>query len=125
MIGTGANLQNVSSNKLQRTTLDVMQTKNLTEIISDIDNINEELVLFSKRIDGHFKSNSETVVIELNEEERELPTHIVAEKKCPGFEYFMEVFLVKEFVDDYKNAHPKDDIIKLSDRLAYYAEFDA
>lgn len=96
----------------------------LKEVISNLDNINEESFLYVKKVNQEFSIDSETVVLELNEEEMEWKTNEVTERKCPGFEYFMEVFLIKEFMEDLSEKdYPT--INKKIERLIHYAEFDA
>lgn len=96
----------------------------LKEVISNLDNINEESFLYVKKVNQEFSIDSETVALELNEEEREWKTDEVTERKCPGFEYFMEVFLIKEFMEDLSEKdYPT--INKKIERLIHYAEFDA
>ena len=96
----------------------------LIELLTDIDKIDEESVLYVKRIDGQFSSESEVTLLNLTEEELEWKTFEVTEKKCPGFEYFMEVFLIKEFMQDIVNQeHPT--LEKKCKRLIHYVEFDA
>ena len=96
---------------------------NLIELITNIDEIDEEAVLYVKRIDGDFSQESEVVILNLTEEELEWKTFEITEKKCPGFEYFMEVFLIKEFMEDVSSQYPS--LEKKCDRLIHYVEFDA
>tara|TARA_B100000683_G_C12449648_1_gene539567 strand:+ start:59 stop:352 length:294 start_codon:yes stop_codon:yes gene_type:complete len=95
----------------------------LIELITNIDEIDEEAVLYVKRIDGDFSQESEVVILNLTEEELEWKTFEITEKKCPGFEYFMEVFLIKEFMEDVSSEYPS--LEKKCDRLIHYVEFDA
>ena len=54
----------------------------------------------------------------------EWKTYEVTEKKCPGFEYFMEIFLIIDFMNDLQeDEFPTLD--KKGQRLIHYAEFDA
>jgi len=94
----------------------------LKEIISDLNNIDDEAVLYVKRIDDQFSPESETVVLKLTEEELEWKIFEVIEKKCPGYEYFLEVFLIKEIAGDLGPAESVDSKCR---RIIYYAEFDA
>ena len=95
----------------------------LIELITNIDEIDEEAVLYVKRIDGDFSQESEVVILNLTEEELEWKTFEITEKKCPGFEYFMEAFLIKEFMEDVSSQYPS--LEKKCDRLIHYVEFDA
>lgn len=99
--------------------------RKIHEIISMIDEVNEDAVVYAKRIEGEFKDSSETVLLELTEEEQELPTAEIARLKCPGFDYFLEVFLIKELLEDFLHQNPRWDFNQKVERVIYYAEFDA
>jgi len=99
--------------------------KTLVEIISAVSELNEEAFVFAKRIDCAFRDESEAVVLELTEEELSLPTAEVARIKCPGYEYFSEVFLIKELLEDQPLQPNKAELKQLVDRVIHYAEFDS
>ena len=52
-----------------------------------------------------------------------MATFEVTEKKCTGFEYFMEVFLIKGCMEDISTQYPT--LEKKCNRLIHYVEFDA
>tara|TARA_R110002074_G_scaffold399773_1_gene593656 strand:- start:162 stop:455 length:294 start_codon:yes stop_codon:yes gene_type:complete len=95
----------------------------LIEVLTNIEKVDEESVLYVKRIDDQFSCESEVTILKLTEEENEWKTFEVTEKKCPGFEYFMEVFLIKEFMEDVSTQYPT--LENKCDRLIHYVEFDA
>ena len=95
----------------------------LIEALTNIQEFDEESFFYVKRIDGKFSCESEVTVLKLTEEELEWKTFEVTEKKCPGFEYFMEVFLVKEFMEGVSPQYPT--LEKKCARLIHYVEFDA
>jgi hypothetical protein len=97
----------------------------IREVISKADELNEYLVIYAKRQDGKFLSSSEAVLLDLTDEEKELLTHEIANKYCPGFDYFLEVFLVKEMVEDLRASEEYKSLEKQVERIIYYAEFDA
>lgn len=96
----------------------------LIDIVKNLDKINEDSFLYAKRIDDKFSAHSEVVILELTEEEIEWKTSKVTERKCPGFEYFMETFLIKKFIDDLE-LEEYSNLEKKYKRLIHYAEFDA
>lgn len=96
----------------------------LKEVISNLQNIEEYAFIYVKRINNKFSADSECVVLELTEEEMEWKVCEVTERKCPGYEYFMEVFLIKEFMEDINNKEYPTLENKL-ERLIHYVEFDA
>ena len=96
----------------------------LIEAIGKIDDLNEDAFLYVRRTNGKFTINSEVVILELSDEELEWKTYEVTEKKCPGFEYFLEVFLIKELIDDLKYSN-FNTIEKKCTRIIHYAENDA
>jgi hypothetical protein len=97
----------------------------LSEIISNIDKQNEEAIIFAKRKDGKFIPSSEAVLVELSDEEQGSRTNDIAEKHCPGFDYFLEVFLVRDMVEDLKNTVGYKSSEQQIGRIIHYAEFDA
>ena len=68
---------------------------------------------------------SEAVLLELTEEEQEMKTNEVANRKCPGFSYCMEMYLVQEMMRDLDTSFEKMDMDKKVDRVIYYIEYDA
>jgi hypothetical protein len=97
----------------------------ISEIITNIGEQNEEAIIFAKKADGKFSPSSEAVLIELDEEEHGSLTNEIADKHCPGFDYFLEVFLVKDMVEDLKNTVGYKSLEQQIDRIIHYAEFDA
>jgi len=96
----------------------------LIQVAKNIEKLNEDSFLYVKRVNGKFTLESEVVILDLNHEEVEWKTYEVTERKCPGFEYFMEIFLIKEFIEGLLgNEYPS--IEKKCQRLIHYAEFDA
>ena len=95
----------------------------LIDVLKNMQNVDEESVFYVKRIDGKFTPESEVEILKLTEEELEWKTIKVSEKKCPGFDYFMEVFLIKEFIEGVSSQYPT--IKNKCDRLIHYVEFDA
>jgi len=81
--------------------------------------------IFAKRNNGKFLPNSEAVVIGLPPEEMEIKLHLIAETKCPGFEYFLEIFVFQDFYDDMLKQKEFNSDAKKVERIIYYAEFDA
>ncbi len=55
------------------------------------------------------------------------PTREVAEEYAPGTEYFLEVFLVKELLDDWRNNHGGQTLSldQALECVIHYAEKDA
>lgn len=94
----------------------------LIEFITNIEKFDEESVLYVKRIDGQFSCESEVTILKLTEEELECKTFEITEKKCPGFEYFLEVFLINEIIEDLEK---NQSVEAKCNRLIHYAEFDA
>ncbi|UZR96310.1 DUF7716 domain-containing protein [Chondrinema litorale] len=87
----------------------------------------EELIyqVFAKRIVGKFESNSEAIVLALTEVESELNIKEIAESKCPGFDYFLELYIIQEIFQNMEDTDEyKSDEAKVK-RTIYYAEFDA
>ena len=97
----------------------------LRKVITDSSDLNDDLVVYAKKIDGRFLSSSEAVLLQLTEEEQGLRTNEIADRKCPGFSYFLEMFLIKEMIEDLQNVEPIGDIEQKIETVIHYAEFDA
>lgn len=107
--------------------ISLTNTKHMTikDIILNIETMNEEAVVYAKTISGEFTRQSEAILLELTEDELALKTTEIAKVKCPGFDYFLEAFMIKEMVEDLNNLTPKWDIGKITDRIIHYAKYDA
>ena len=81
--------------------------------------------IYAQRIDGKFQPNSEALVLELTIEEMEMKWNEISQKKCPGFDYFLEMFVLKDLYDDLLRIEEYKSDIKKVERIIYYAEFDA
>ena len=97
----------------------------LEEIVGKLNSLDEELVIFVKRHDGNYSGLSEAVLLVLSEEEQEMKTFEIAAQKCPGFEYFLEVFIAKEVVEDLTESNNSEVLSKKIERIIHYAEYDA
>ena len=101
----------------------------LSEVILNCKNYNdtEEIVhsVFAKRKYGKFRPDSETIVLELAPDEMEMKVDEIAKVKCPGFDYFMELFILQDFYDDLLQLKEFNSDDKKVGRIIHYAEFDA
>ena len=79
---------------------------NLREAICQVHELPEEGILFVEPIEGEFSPESRTVVLELSDSELATPVASVAALRAPGTEYFLEAFLVKEFIESWLLANP-------------------
>jgi hypothetical protein len=93
----------------------------LRKIITDCSDVNDDLIVYAKKIDGRFQSSSQVVLLELTEDEKDMNTTDITQQKCRGFSYFMEVFLIKEIMQDFDIK----DIEKKIEAVIHYVEFDA
>lgn len=99
----------------------------LVEVIESINSFDDENTIFVEKIGGKFDPASQAVVFEMTDEELQLPTAEVCESRCPGKSYFLEVFLVKEFIEDWAINH-KGCLPTSSEAchsLIFYAENDS
>lgn len=87
----------------------------------------EEIIhtIFAKRYNGKFLPDSEALVLKLTPEEMEMQLNIIAKTKCPGFEYFLEIFVLQDFYDNLLRLREFKSDDKKVERILYYAEFDA
>ena len=102
---------------------------NLREIILNSDKYkdSDELIhmVFARRSENGFESNAEAIVLGLTPEEMEMDFIDIANSKCPGHVYFLEMFILQDFFEDLKHSDEyKSDESKIK-RVIHYAEFDA
>jgi len=97
----------------------------ISEIISNIDHQSEEAIIFAKKENGKFLPSSKAVVVQLTEEEQDAPTTKIAEKYCPGLDYFLEVVLVKDLVGALGTTAGYKSLEQQIERIIHYAESDA
>jgi hypothetical protein len=97
----------------------------IKDYISKIDELSDDVTVFAKRINDQFIIDSEAVLLELTEDEESLPTKDISLLKCPGFDYFLEVAIIKEVLEDFTEEKPKANLKQKAERIVYYAEFDA
>ena len=99
----------------------------LFEVIQKIDTFDEEATIFVQVIDGTYHPKSEAAVIEMNDDELEMKTCEVANLRCPGKSYFLDVFTVLEVIEDWVSNHSgrQPSIEQACQCLIHYAEHDA
>lgn len=110
-----ANLEDKPTSNQQK-----MTVKQLIENINSIEN--DYSVVFAKKIEGEFKSDSIIIIVEIDEESDEDISKNVIEKN-PEFDYFLEVFLIKEMVEDLREDFSNVD--ELVNRVIHYVKYDA
>jgi methionine synthase II (cobalamin-independent) len=102
---------------------------NLTEVILKCNQYvdSEEFIymVFAKRLNDKFESQSEAKVLQLPVDEMEMNLTDIKNSKCPGYDYFLEMNIIQDFFEDIKkmNEYKSDD--EKVNRIIYYAEFDA
>ena len=98
----------------------------LSEVIINCESYNEFSFVYSKKLNDRFYTNSEAVILELDESEMETNTSEIARQKCPGFDYFLEIFIIQDMYKDLKKMDDyKLDEKLIFERIIYYAENDA
>lgn len=100
---------------------------NIKEIINNISIYPEEGSIFAEKKDNKYHPDSEAVIIEMTDDELKEKTSVIANKKCPGKSYFLEVFLVNELLEDMKNNYKNTplSINEIVECIIYYAENDS
>ena len=101
----------------------------LTEVILQCDQYldSEEFIftVFAKRLNGKFEPFSEAQVLQLTLDEMEMKLIDIANLKCPGYDYFLEMNILQDIFNDIKNVDEYRSDSEKVKRLIYYAEFDA
>lgn len=103
---------------------------NLKEIISNSEKYEDSddtiYVIYAKKIGNKFIPDSEAIILELSPEEMEINVNEIANSKCPGFDYFLEMFILQDFDKDLMEIEEfKNNLNKKIDRIIYYAENNA
>lgn len=93
----------------------------LIESIKNISSLPEEAIVFAERINGKFTEKSDVALLELTDEELSIPLTEIANLKAPGKEYFLEVSIIEEIVEDLG----MNSLDKIVNRVIEYAENDA
>jgi hypothetical protein len=90
----------------------------LVDIIKDINNLDEELIIFQAS-----KEDFTSDILLLHKEEGD---NGVKEKEGIAYHYLLEVFIVKEFIEDWKNSlNEKPSELEIAKRLFEYGINDA
>ncbi|RSK43555.1 hypothetical protein [Hymenobacter perfusus] len=97
----------------------------LSEVIAAIDEQPEAAIVFVKKVNGKVLPDSEVVLVKLPEEEEDWKTDQMASKYCPGLEYFLEVFIIQDMVDDLRGMADYQTLDQQVKRIIHYAEYDA
>ena len=96
---------------------------NIEETIKKINKLDENATIYAQKINNKFIPESEVTIVKILEEEAEWPTNKISEKYCKEKYYFLEIYLIKEIIEDYSDAILNDsEIVK---KIIYYAENDA
>ena len=99
----------------------------LINLIENYSTLSDEGIVFAERVNGKFSGESEAVVIEMDEEELTQKTSEIAHKRAPGKEYFLEVFIIQNILEDWGSNNAKG--IPLAEAaletIINYAENDA
>jgi len=97
----------------------------IQKLIANVNDLPDDAVIYAKRVEGRFHHSSEAVSIELTEEEIDEMTEDISAKYCPGYDYFLEVALIKELLEDIADDPEFNSVEEKARRVIHYAEFDA
>jgi hypothetical protein len=70
----------------------------ILDVCTQLDQLDDEAVIYASRVDGEFAPASKAMVVMLTPEERDMPAREVAARRCPGFDYCLEIFIAKEAI---------------------------
>lgn len=97
----------------------------VSEIIINCEIYNEFSFVYAKRQNDKFSADSDAIVLELDESEMQTSTTEIARQRCPGYDYFLEIFIVQNMFRDLKESVEYESNEKKIERIIYYAENDA
>ncbi|MGN6366847.1 MAG: hypothetical protein ACTHN5_01020 [Phycisphaerae bacterium] len=99
----------------------------ITDICKELDQLGDDGVIYARLVEGEFVPESEAVVLAISDEELAVPTRDIAARRCPGFEYCLEVFIAKEAVQvwsHWRNGE-QPNAAQLAEAVCYKANNDA
>lgn len=88
---------------------------NLQQVISEIFSLPEDTFICARK---PWSRNSESVLVPYPEDLC-IPAHV----KADGFEYFLEIYTVREILEPFLEHNPTSE--QVFDFVLYYAEYDA
>jgi hypothetical protein len=99
----------------------------LSEAIAKMREWPRHATLFAERINGEFRTDSEAVVLEVEDDESPRPVTEVAAQHAPGKHYFLEVFVALDVLDGWRYNHRGEDptMEEAVEAIIHYAEYDA
>lgn len=101
----------------------------LTEVILQCDQYldSDEFIfmVFAKRLNGKFEPFSDAQVLPLSLDEMEIKVIDIANSKCPGYDYFLEMNIIQDFINDMKSMDEYELDNEKVKKIIDYAEFDA
>jgi hypothetical protein len=99
----------------------------LKNVIENLEFLSEDGTVFAEKINGKFRPDSEAQLVEMAEEELEREKMKIAELKSQGFEYFLEVFIIREIIEGWQINHDGNlpSIEAALENIIFYAENDA
>ena len=95
------------------------------EIISNINDHNEEATIYAKKENGKFLPSSEAVLVEIPEDEDDPEPSEIANKYGPGYEYFIEIFIIQELLEDLEASGEPLSMDQKVAAIIHYEENDA
>jgi len=93
----------------------------LAEAIEAASSAPSNMTVFAERLDGEWHPESRAVLLEIADEELNIPVIEIARARAPGTEYFLDAFIIKELFEDLANLTAE----KRTLEIISYAENDA
>jgi hypothetical protein len=72
----------------------------LAEAIEASSTASPNAAVYAERLNGKWEPHSRAVLVEIADAELKTPTTELARVKAPGTEYFLEVFIINELLED-------------------------
>jgi len=96
---------------------------NIKEAMKKINELYENDTIYAQKINGKFEPESEITIVKYSDKEADWPTNKISEKYCKGKEYFLDIYPIKELIQDY--SYMNFNSSEIVNRIIYYAENDA
>lgn len=71
----------------------------ILDICEQLDGLDDDGVIYAKRVDGEFIPSSEATVVKIADEDVPTTTREISARHCPGFDYCLEIFIARDAVE--------------------------
>jgi len=99
----------------------------ILDICKQLDQLDDDGVIYARRVDGEFVPASEAVVVTVPLEQVQTSAADIAARHCPGFDYCLEIFIARDAVEVWSRWRDgqQPTSVERADAVCYKANNDA